>query len=166
MPDVVQAESWRIGRRAAVAAVGAALLAVAIWVVVQYANSQLYSTAMSKAGQLDAAGKYDDEIASLSSYIATNPPSGYRYQALLRLGDLQYKQHKYGDAFISYEHAKALASQTNAHIELGIAQSAAALGDRPTAAQAYQELVKLTPVKDIEKKRGYEQSALYYGRPR
>jgi tetratricopeptide (TPR) repeat protein len=162
MPQIVKAESRRNGSRMALLVLGAVLVLLVLgWALKATLDWESYSSVWTQADKLDGSKDLIAEAKLLEDYTAGQPPSGYRYSALVRLGDLYYNMHNYGKAFVAYEHAHSLTSRPSAELELGIANTATQLHDYGTAAAAYKYLITLTPKSNYEQIGEYQDQIRY-----
>lgn len=104
-----------------------------------------YIAVMQQADRLDQAGRLHDEQQVLATYINSHPPKQYRYQPLLKLGDLSYDAHQDTQAITYYKAAESANGKVQLQDAIAIAVAAQALGDKSTAIYYYRQAIKLTP---------------------
>jgi tetratricopeptide (TPR) repeat protein len=149
MPQIVLANRQRTIGLLVGAILGVSLAVVLlIGLVIMVIGKQKYENVMKQAAQYEKVKDYAKESSVLASYVDSRPPNNHRYPALLALGNARYLNQDYTGSFLTYEQAKILDYKDDIQLELGIAQSAAAVGDKQTALVSYQKLISLTPKSD------------------
>src|SRR4051794_11385916 len=108
--------------------VGCVVVVLVSILVVSVASKLMYDAMNKQAVGLDQSKDYAGEKKVLIDYLETNPPTGYRYNALLTLGDTHMKTGEYSSAFLAYEQARGLVDKPDAWLDLDIAQAAQRAG--------------------------------------
>jgi tetratricopeptide (TPR) repeat protein len=114
---------------------------------------------------LDARHDYTAEIKLLDGYIASKPPKKYQYATLLQLGDLTYQTKDYGAAYAWYSQAGTMSAKPAVRDLVGVAESAAAIGDKAAAISSYQDAIKLLPANSPEADKYEDQIRFLGGTP-
>ena len=115
-----------------------------VWMQAAQAKSN-YNAAMARVQGLDEHSKYAAAQTVLQNYLHTNPPTKYRYTALLLLGDLAYDNRQ--DTVAVQDYKQAVAANGGKMTEIAaedIGQAAASAGDKATALTYYKQALALT----------------------
>ena len=135
---------------------------------VQVVAKAQYDVAVSQADQLERSGNYTDEVSLLETYVNSNPMEKYQEPAAVKAASVASAHKNYRAAYRMYVKAWVLEGQ-NPKLEtvVGVAQSAAFIGDKSSARSFYEQAINLLDGKSddasVSKRNDYQNALTSLG---
>jgi tetratricopeptide (TPR) repeat protein len=109
-----------------------------------------YEQLVSDVNKLTFAKQYDQATEKLTSFITKSSNKEHQYVAMNQLGTVYLQQGKYQEALDWFQKADQIGIENDPASSLGIAMAAEALGEKPTAINAYQKAIAILQKNDAD----------------
>lgn len=106
-------------------------------------DEQEYETAQQQSRELDGKLKYDDAIAVLNSYAGKALDNQRKIYTLTSIANIYETQKKNDKALAEYRQAEKIPGNDQYVVDIGIARTSFALGDKATALTYYKLCIPL-----------------------
>ena len=144
------------------------VVALSALAVVQVVAKLQYDNVTAQAKQMDQSGNFADEVSLLENYVDSKPMEQYQEPAALQAASVASAHRDYRAAYRMYLRAWVLEGQApKLDTVLGVAKSAALIGDKSSARSFYEQAINLVPNDstdtDVSRRNDYQNAITILG---